>query len=185
MSKIEILIGSNRKPKIDGVKNGVKKVCNHFNLKFRNIIFKIIEAESGVSETPLCLEELQIGAMNRAKNIFKKKNNLETISIGLEGGIFVVENRAFLQSWCAVYNGKQFYFGSSGAIELPEIIKTKIILEKQSLSKVIDEYAGKKNIRSGEGTWGILSDNIITRKDSFTLASTIALVSYFRSQNQK
>ncbi len=184
MSKYHILIGSKRVPKVNGVKNALLKLSTHFNFNFDDLLIKTLDSQSDVSDTPTSIDEIQTGAKNRAVNIFK--NNLEstTISIGVEGGIYVVNNRAFLQSWCAVYDGSNLFYGSSGAIEIPTELKNKIILEKQDLGKVIDEYAGKKNIRSNEGTWGILSNNIITREESFTLAATISLISYFRTQNE-
>lgn len=184
MCKYHILIGSKRIPKVNGVKNALLKLSTHFNFNFDDLLIETLDSQSDVSDTPTSIDEIQTGAKNRAVNIFK--NNLEstTISIGVEGGIYVVDNRAFLQSWCAVYDGSNLFYGSSGAIEIPTELKNKIILEKQDLGKVIDEYAGKKNIRSNEGTWGILSNNIITREESFTLAATISLISYFRTQTE-
>ncbi len=184
MSKYHILIGSKRVPKVNGVKNALLKLSTHFNFKSDDLVIEILDSPSNVSDTPTSIDEIQTGAKNRAVNIFKNNTELTTISIGVEGGIYVVDNRAFLQSWCAVYDGNNLFYGSSGAIEIPTELKNKIILEKQDLGKVIDEYAGKKNIRSNEGTWGILSNNIITREESFTLAATISLISYFRTRTE-
>ncbi|MDA0986844.1 MAG: inosine/xanthosine triphosphatase [Bacteroidetes bacterium] len=180
MTSYYFLIGSTRLPKVNGVKKAIQNLSNHCNIDFEKSEFECREAISQVSDTPKSILELQIGAKNRAQNIFKKIDDKPTISIGVEGGIFVIDDRAFLQSWVAVFNGAEYYFGSSGAIEIPDEIKNQIIFENKDLSVVIDEYSGKKNIRSNEGTWGILTDNFITREESFTLASTIALLSYFQ-----
>jgi non-canonical (house-cleaning) NTP pyrophosphatase len=47
------------------------------------------------------------------------------------------------------------------------------------LGLAIDEYAGAVGIRDGQGAWGVLSANLITRQDSFRLAVVAAFAPFY------
>ena len=51
----------------------------------------------------------------------------------------------------------------------------EVVGKGRSLAEVIDEVAGRADIRSQEGTWGILTANLITRRHAFRDALVNAL----------
>jgi inosine/xanthosine triphosphatase len=177
-----VIIASTRQPKVNGVKRAVKKVCRQFHVPLDEIEYKTVQVESGVSDTPKSIEELMQGARQRAEAVFKKSSTERVLSAGVEGGLFRSEKKVFLQSWTCVFDGKDFFYGSSGAIEIPEVLSAAVMERGEDLGKVIDGFAEKSDVRSNQGTFGILSDDLITREDSFETATVFALMPVFNGK---
>jgi inosine/xanthosine triphosphatase len=176
-----IIIASMRVPKINGVKKAVEKISSHFDIDRTSITFKSVESRSGVSDTPKSIEELMLGAQQRAQSAFQNNENEMVLSIGVEGGLFKSGGRIFLQSWACVFNGVQFYFGSSGSIELPNELAETVMNDGIDLGIAIDRFAQEADVRSKQGTFGILTRDLVTREDSFETAVTFALTPLFNS----
>jgi non-canonical (house-cleaning) NTP pyrophosphatase len=106
--------------------------------------------------------------------------------VGLEGGLdSVAENgsrRVFLESWAFVSDGKQGYFGRSGAVEIPEILAYEVLGKGIELSEAIDRFAGEVGIRDAQGAWGVLSANRITRQEAFRLAIIAAFAPFYNAR---
>ena len=174
-----IIIASTRVPKINGVKKAVEKISSHFGIDHSSMTVTSVEAQSGVSDTPKSIEELMLGAQQRAQFAFQNNDNEKVLSIGVEGGLFKSGDRIFLQSWACVFNGVQFYFGSSGSIELPGELVHSVMNNGIDLGVAIDQFAQEIDVRSNQGTFGILTRDLITREDSFEQATILALIPYF------
>jgi inosine/xanthosine triphosphatase len=147
------------------------------------------EVESGVSDTPVSREELMLGARQRAEALQQKLSLAQTPAdfyVGLEGGLdTILENgrkRVFLESWAYVSNGTQGHFGCSGSIEIPEALAEEVLSRGTELSTAIDEYAGAAGIRDGQGAWGVLSGNLVTRQESFRLAVIAAFAPFYNAR---
>ncbi len=176
---MNIIIASKRLPKINGVKKAVEKISSHFGIDLSSITFTSIEAVSGVADTPTSIEESMLGAKQRARSTFQRDKNNTAISIGVEGGLFCAEGKTFLQSWVCVYDGEQFHFGCSGSIELPDLLREAVMERGEDLASAIDSLTKEINIRSKQGTFGVLSNDLVTREDSFEQAAVLALIPYF------
>ncbi len=176
-----IIIASTRVPKINGVKKAVEKISSHFGFGRTSISFTSVEAQSGVSDTPKSIEELMRGAQQRAQFVFQQNSNERVLSIGVEGGLFKSGEKIFLQSWACVFNGKQFFFGSSGSIELPEELADTVMNDGVDLGIAIDRFAEEADVRSKQGTFGILTGDFVTREDSFETATIFALMPLFNN----
>jgi non-canonical (house-cleaning) NTP pyrophosphatase len=137
------------------------------------------------------------GARLRGVNLRKRcreQNKEIDFVVGLEGGLFSVIDpsvgrQTFLQSWAYVSSDGQESFGASGAILVPQSIAGPVLDRSESLSDVIDRTAKQKDVRSKQGTWGILSQDLSTRQASFELALTNALApfynpSFYRAQER-
>ena len=144
--------------------------------------------ESGVSHTPQSREELMRGARQRAEalqqQLFKESMQAEFF-VGVEGGLDVVTDngmqRVFLQSCAYVSDGRRGHFGCSGNIELPTALAERVLLRGVELAPAIDEFAGAVGIRDGQGAWGVLSRNLISRQDSFRVAVVAAFAPFFNA----
>ena len=172
-----------RAPKVNGVQRAFRKL-SHI-APFDTIIFEPMKIESGVQATPLSIDELMTGARQRAETAFANsgpKNSEIIFSVGVEGGLYVSQQHAFLQSWACVYDGKRNSFGSSGSIEIPQALSDAVVRDGADLGKVIDIFAEQNDVRSNQGTWGILTRDLITREDSFELATLNALAPFFNKK---
>jgi inosine/xanthosine triphosphatase len=176
-----IIIASTRTPKVNGVTKAVLALAPRFGIDAASIRFETCETPSGVSDTPVSISELMSGARQRASAAFRPQPDERTLSIGVEGGLFRVEDSVFLQSWTCVYNGESFRFGSSGALPLPDRLAKMVLEEGIDLGIAIDRFAEQTDVRSRQGTYGILTNDVITREDSFELSTSFALMPLLNS----
>lgn len=177
-----ILIASTRLPKINGVKKAVARLSHFIEPNSLPVRFDAAEAESGVSDMPLSLQEMIAGATNRAKHLFRTVENETVISLGVEGGLFEEMGKVFLQSWSCAYDGRELHLGCSGAIELPKALSDDVLINGTELSIAIDRFASQSDVRNKQGTFGILTDDFVTREDSFELSALLALMPFFHQR---
>ena len=181
---MKVVIASKRAPKVNGVQRAFRKLADVYALG--DVAFESISVESGVSATPLSVDELLKGAEQRAKSAFvearqQTNRSLLLYSVGVEGGISIFRGRTFLQSWVCIYDGRELGFGSSGSIEIPPALSDAVVRDGGDLGVVIDRFADQHNVRSNQGTWGILTNDLITREDSFELAAINAFIPFLNT----
>jgi inosine/xanthosine triphosphatase len=185
LSDLMIAVGSMRKPKLAAVREAVEGMKD---LLCAGASVEIIgmDVESGVNHTPMSREECMRGARQRVEalqRIAKQQSKSWNYFVGLEGGLdSVVESgkrRVFLESWAYVSDGTHGHFGRSGAVELPEALAEEVFVKGVELSVAIDRFAGEAGIRDGQGAWGVLSANKITRQEAFRVALIAAFAPFF------
>jgi non-canonical (house-cleaning) NTP pyrophosphatase len=139
-----------------------------------------------------------LGARQRADALLrmaKEKGESFRYYVGLEGGLEILERgapigsavaedsrRAFLESWAYVSDGSRGYFGRSGGIELPEALAYEVLDREVELAAAIDNFAGMAGIRDGQGAWGILSRDLITRREAFRIALVAAFAPFYNGK---
>ncbi len=186
MEKITVAVGSIRKPKLAAVREALDMISPR--LAPEALIDVVgVEVPSGVRHTPLSREEIMTGARQRVAallGIAREKNEPWKYCVGLEGGIDIVHERGarwvFLENWAYVTDrAGRASFGQSGAILIPEPLVKSVVDEGIELSEAIDAFAGGHGIRDGQGAWGVLTDNLVTRRDSFRIAAVNAFAQFF------
>jgi inosine/xanthosine triphosphatase len=185
---LHISVGSTRRPKLNAVIEAASAIAPMFG---DGISFEITghEVDSGVGHTPVSRKELMLGARQRAEALQDKlraEGKPSDFYVGLEGGLDVVsENgarRVFLESWAYISNGHRGHFGCSGSIEIPEALAEEVLSRGTELAEAIDRFAGAAGIRDGQGAWGVLSANLISRQESFRLAVVTAFAPFFNAK---
>jgi inosine/xanthosine triphosphatase len=188
MTSCRIAVGSSRRPKLLAVEEAsalfAAKLTPHAPLEIQGY-----EVESGVSHTPASRGELMRGARQRVQELQKLLRDTcvpAAYFVGLEGGLDVVtENdgrRVFLESWAYVSDGVRGHFGCSGSIELPESLAEEVLSRGTELSVAIDRFANGAGIRDGQGAWGVLSGDLVSRQESFRLAVLTAFAPFYNSK---
>src|SRR5271168_1743873 len=174
MKKIIVAVGSTRKPKL----RAVLKALDAFAPKLvPDGDFEVVgvDVESGVSPTPSSCEELMRGARQRVEALVR-----------LAGGLEVLQDdrsrRVFLESWAYVSDGVRGFYGRSGGIELPEELAHEVLERGSDLSEAIDRFAGEVGIRDGHGAWGVLSQDLIQRDESFRVAVITAFAPFYNAR---
>ena len=175
-----IKIASTRVPKVNGVKKAVAKLLRHFHMPEMNVQFETVKGESGVSEMPLSLEETLKGARQRAESVFAREQT--DISVGVEGGLYKIGDKVFLQSWTCIYDGQDVHFGGSGSLEIPHLLARDVFDNGQMLGDAIDAFSQQVDVRSNQGTFGVLTNDLVTREDSFELSALNAFIPYFNKK---
>ena len=183
-----IAVGSTRRPKLNAVKEAASAIAPFFE---EGISLEVegYEVESGVSHTPTSRDELMQGARQRVEALQQSLQARATSAsyfVGLEGGLDVVVGnglkRVFLESWAYTSDGSTGHFGCSGSIELPEALAEEVLSRGTELSTAIDRFAGEVGIRDGQGAWGVLSRNLISRQESFRLAAIAAFAPFYNAK---
>jgi inosine/xanthosine triphosphatase len=186
MTKLVVAVGSLRRPKLEAVKEALAAIGPHLH---NGAKFEIVglEVPGGVRHTPLSREEMMTGARRRAESLLeiaREKNRPWKYFVGLEGGLEVIHERGarlvFLENWAYVaeLEGRGAY-GQSGAILLPEPLASRVVDESVELAGAIDDFAGGHGIRDAQGAWGVLTHNLVTRKDAFRIAVINAFAPLF------
>ena len=185
MNTCRIAVGSTRRPKLQAVQEATASFAARL-APLAPLEIQGYEVESGVSHTPSSREELMQGARQRAEALHKMladSGDGADYCVGLEGGLDVaVESgmrRVFLESWAYVTDGVRGHFGCSGSIELPETLAEEVLSRGTELSEAIDRYAGAVGIRDGQGAWGVLTENLVSRQESFRLAVVAAFAPFY------
>ena len=162
---MRVAVGTLRGPKVEALRTTLAEIDPR-----RDWVLEPIAVESGVRETPLTREETRLGARRRVENLIVRlqdRNPTPELYVGMEGGLESSGADVWLENWAYASDGARSYFGSGGAVPLPPLIVEEVLRKGRSLADVIDELAGRADIRSQEGTWGILTRNLITRQHTF------------------
>jgi inosine/xanthosine triphosphatase len=188
MQTRQIAVGSTRKPKLNAVVEVASAIATLLNSGQAPDVVGY-EVDSGVGHTPASRGELMQGARQRAEALQAKLRANGTSAdffVGVEGGLDVAtENgvkRVFLESWAYVSDGTAGHFGCSGSIELPQVLAEEVLTRGKELGLAIDEFAGAVGIRDGQGAWGVLSRNLISRQESFRRAVEVAFAPFYNAQ---
>jgi inosine/xanthosine triphosphatase len=174
-----VAIASTRTPKVAGVQRAFAKAAHLLPTPSHDIVFTMHTVDSGVADTPKSVEELTEGAFMRAKTLFLLPGVAAEYCVGVEGGLYCVGEKVFLQSWSCVFDGNRHAFGSSGSIEIPTALARAVMEKGADLGVVVDGFAEQQDVRSKQGTWGVLTNDLVTREDSFELATLAALMPFF------
>lgn len=147
---MKVIIGSHNKAKIKAVKRA-----------FKNFSVEGVDSPSDVSSQPTTDKETLAGAMNRAHHCHESYP--EDLSIGLEGGVMLINDELYLCNWGVLMNKNTEVIKASGArIKLPDEFVGDLFAGVE-LSTLIDNYSKKHNMRESEGAIGIFTEGAIDR----------------------
>jgi len=169
---MKIIVASKNQVKVEAVKEAIQD----YDFLAKAEIFSS-EPSSNVSGQPKSLDETINGAMNRAKNAFKKCN----YSFGVESGFIRVSKTktGYMNvTACAIYDGKNYHIGLSSAFECPLKVTKLIFEEGVDLNQAFYNVGLTKNpkLGSSEGAISILTKGRLTRKEYTKQAITMALI---------
>ena len=170
---MDIHVASNNPMKI----HAVKEVLEEYTYFQGKASLLGIWVDSGVSNQPKSLDETMLGAKNRAVNAFVDC----AYSFGLESGM--IETKHTMTGHmnlcaCAIYDGKNIYFGLSPAFELPQKILNYVEEHKVEINEAVHKcgYTKDTNIGYGKGLIALLTGDRISRKDYMKSAIHFALI---------
>lgn len=169
-----IAVGSVNKVKVDAVK---ELIIDYPSLANSEVIACSVPSE--ISEQPLSLSEIILGAKNRAKNAFHKM--ICQYGIGLESGLFEApgSQTGYLEACvCSIYNGNIHFLGISSGFEIPPTILELILKKKMDLNQASYHSAISTNphLGSSDGLIGLLTKGKMTRKEYTKQCLVTALI---------
>lgn len=183
-----IALGSDRAAKIMAVRASVARIAE-LDPAWSEVNVVARAVSTNAPAMPLTDWQLMQGARERAlavRDLLRSRRLEAEIYVGLEGGFHSIsiegEWHTFLRGWAYATSGKRGYFGASPSITVPAALAKKVIEGRSELGLVIDEVSGKRDVRSREGAWGILSRDLVTRSMSFELALIAAFAPFYNAK---
>jgi inosine/xanthosine triphosphatase len=175
---IRVLVGSTRHAKVEGTRDALNAVAR-VDARFLDFTLEPHDLTHVAPRMPMSLGEILDGARLRATALHIP----DTLAIGVEGGLHQLPTTArewSLQTWAAVTDGERWGYGAGPALVLPHHIADRVIAGEE-LGDVIDALAGL-NTRGTRGAWGVLTRDLIGRRDAFRLAVTAALAPFYHQE---
>lgn len=137
---------------------------------------------SQVSDQPASEPEMQIGALNRARQALSKVPTAH-YGVGIEGGIVDGEEGMWAFAIVVIVDRNARHSeGQTGRFKLPEGVARLIREEGLELGAADDRFFGRDNSKQKEGAISILSDGKITRLDLYKPAVVFALLPFIHPE---
>ena len=182
-SETVVAIGTTRGPKLRAVERALRTVqerlpafvVGELRLEARSV-------PSGAPEMPRTTAEMMLGAKNRAEAALETllaEGRHPALGIGLEGGVLVEGECTLLESWSYVTNGDRGAYGSSGCIPLPAPLARAVLEAGELLGSAADRHFRRREVASHEGTFGVLTCDLVTREEAFVRSLLHALAPFY------
>lgn len=170
-----IAVGSTNKIKVEAL---IEVIKDYHHLAHATIISCAVPSE--ISEQPLSLEEIIVGAKNRARNAFNSLDDSK-YGFGIESGLFEAKGTqtGYLEACiCCIYDGVNHHIGLSCGFEIPPHILDFVVKKGKDLSQACYEAGVTTNAKLGsaEGLIGILTNGRVNRKEYTKQCITTALI---------
>ncbi|HXF06337.1 MAG TPA: inosine/xanthosine triphosphatase [Blastocatellia bacterium] len=184
--KIRVALASTRLAKREAVEQALERMIRAGIVPWRS--FEIIPRAvmTAAPAMPLTDDDLLHGARQRVERLielFTAQGSSADFYVGLEGGFHrqAVQGQplTFLRSWAYVSDGERGFFGCGPSILVPEALAETVISTGEELGDIIDHIARQSDVRSQQGTWGVLSRNLVTRSETFALALIAAFAPFY------
>ena len=189
---MKIAIGSTRGPKVDAV----KEAWQVFSARIlsdpeEETSFHSYDLSNGAPRMPLSVSDLMKGARGRAEDLalqLKMEKAEANFYVGLEAGFHVIDSQGprrqtFLESWAYVSDGYTGFYGHGGGLYVPSSIADPVIDRGIELGIVMDRLTHQQEeVGNKQGTWGVLTQDILTRKHSFVIALIAAFAPFYHPE---
>ena len=188
-----VSVGSTRPAKVEGTRDALEAIAR-VDVRFAGAVLESRDLTHIAPRMPMALSEILDGARARAVEALRlhqtrKPGPLDPsnpgtfgFGLGLEGGLQPLPTPAgewSLQTWAAVTDGEVWGYGAGPALVVPAGIAERV-LAGEELGDVIDGLAGQ-HVRGTRGAWGVLTRDLIGRRDAFRLAVIAAFSRFYRT----
>jgi inosine/xanthosine triphosphatase len=174
MSQFLVVVASTKPAKVEAVRVALERIAA-IDSRFQSATIECREVGAVAPAMPMSDGETLEGARARAAAV-ARTTAPPCLAIGLEGGLSSEPLEA-LTSWVAATDGVRWGYGSGGRIVLPEAMAREVRAGRE-LGDVIDEAAGAA-IRGTRGAWGLLTIDLVGRRDAFITATIAALAPFY------
>lgn len=176
---MRLAVGTLRAAKLEAVRHAVARLATLGWPADGRVQTVPVDVPSGVSEMPMTEAEGVMGARQRARAALEA--TAADLALGLEGGVVVLDARTpvvVLRNWAAAWDGEQEWVGSGPGLQLP-VELARAVLGGVELGDAIDDFADEHDVRSGRGTFGVLTRDLIDRAHAFEDAVLGALTPWY------
>ncbi len=177
-----VLVGSTRPAKVEGTREALSAIAR-VDVRFADAEIRAHDLTDVAPRMPMCVAEIVDGARTRVRALLERHGaDGPQFALGLEGGVDRLAppvDRWILQTWAVVTDGRQWGYGAGPSIALPAAVAERVAAGEE-LGDVVDELAGGA-VRGTRGAWGVLTHDVISRRDAFRLAVIAAFTPFYGS----
>ena len=173
--EISIVVASTNPVKVNAALGGFQQMFPGAEIKT-----KPVAVPSDVRDQPMSDDETYTGASNRAQNA-RKEHPQADFWIGIEGGIQTVKGELTAFAWVVVHSQNLEGKARSGAFFLPLAV-AELVEQGIELGIADDMVFGSKNSKQAGGAVGLLTQNVLDRKQLYEQAVVLALVPFKNEQ---
>jgi inosine/xanthosine triphosphatase len=176
---VKVAVGTVREPKLDGVRRAFERL-GRLPWPATPVELVAFAAPSGQADTPIGDEATIAGARARARAALALAPGA-ALALGLEGGVVRVDGglqAAVLRNWAVAWDGVREGLGAGPSLLLPGSV-ARAVLAREDLAQVIDRVAGEHDVRSRQGTFGVLTRDLLPRTEAFAQAVLVALAPFY------
>lgn len=170
-----IVIASTNPVKVNAALAGFQQMFPGVEIKTKPVV-----VPSDVRDQPMSDEETYTGASNRVENA-RKEHPQADFWIGIEGGIQTIQGELTAFAWVVVQSGNLVGKARSGAFFLPMAV-AELVEQGIELGIADDMVFGSKNSKQAGGAVGLLTQNVLDRKQLYEQAVVLALVPFKNEQ---
>jgi inosine/xanthosine triphosphatase len=168
---LRVVVASKNPVKVRAVECGLKRMFPDTQLEVIGV-----SVPSGVADQPMTDEETLLGATNRVVNTSKLMPDAD-FYVGLEGGVCKMYNDLAAFAWIVVKSNDIIGKARSGTFFLPKAV-SELVEQGIELGVADDMVFNKQNSKQQGGAIGILTDNVLDRKELYEQAVMLALVPF-------
>lgn len=169
--EIKLVVASQNPVKVQAATDGFRQMFPASEIRVLSL-----PAASDVPDQPMSDEETLLGAKNRVRNSHAAHPDAD-FWIGLEGGVAPMEGELAAFAWIVVRSKTSWGKARSGTFFLPKAV-TELVAQGIELGIADDMIFGSKNSKQAGGAIGILTQNVLNRKQLYEQAVLLALVPF-------
>ena len=171
MSTSKVIVASKNPVKIDATRDG-------FQQMFPSQEFSVtgIAVASGVGDQPMSDDETWAGTHGRIVNARAVEPDADFI-VGIEGGIEITDDQMMAFAWIGIESGGRIGRSRSGTFLLPPKVQ-ELVEQGIELGEANDQVFSQHNSKQQGGAIGLLSADVISRRQLYAHAVMLALVPF-------
>lgn len=191
-ARVTIYVASVRPAKVEGTRDAAAAIAR-LDARFSSAAVVAADASMVAPRMPLTEAETVAGAYARAMAMRQRfglaradgtATDGASFFVGVEGGLDPVPAGGIgtvymAKTWACVSDGQRFGYGSGPSLPLPRAV-AEHVLDGLELGDVIDRMAGAE-VRGTRGAWGVLTLDLIDRREAFRLAVLSAFAPFYNA----
>ncbi|GAB3164267.1 inosine/xanthosine triphosphatase [Telluribacter humicola] len=166
-----VVVASQNPVKVDAALSGFQRMFPDVELEAVPV-----SVPSGVADQPMSDEETLLGAQNRVLNAYQAYPDAD-YWIGIEGGVETRGDELAAFAWIVVRSQTMVGKARSGLFFLPPAVAA-LVKQGVELGEADDQVFGHTNSKHKGGAIGLLTDNVVDRKQLYEQAVLLSLVSF-------
>ena len=178
-----IFLGSTRAAKVDGAREALAAIAT-VDARFASAEVRLLDLGAAGPAMPMTEAAIVEGARIRAQALVAHAQAVGPfLAVGLEGGLDPLrtagETHWMLRTWACVTDGTRWSYGAGGVAPVPRALAEGVRAGRE-LGDLVDAVAGS-GTRSSRGAWGVLTRDLISRRDAFRIATLAAFAPFYNA----